>query len=288
LEKLEKNERINNLYLEIKPILTTFVFEIEKQVKKFLVFCLISILFVLLVSYLPYALESENPLPDTQAEYFQEGFGYLNFISIFTVCFFFASIICYEFSNKTGYIVFPIINKYKLIIGKYLASFTLVFGVMGTFYFTLGYLGIYYYGGPINRLYYQSFLILILYILALSSVVTLFSSFIRSVNMTIVATIMIILVANMMIDNLVILLFPEFEPVYSLAHNFKLVSYILEEDFPTALEDRYIEGGEARGPVQFEIRTWLTPTIEGAITVFLSYTIICFALAAIIFKRKQL
>ena len=282
-------EKSNAIYEFIKPIFTTFVFELKQRWKKFIVFSVISIAFVLLLSYLPYALEHDYPMPDTQGEYFQEGLSYMSFIAIFTVCFFFGGIICSEFSYKTGYTVFPIINKYKLIIGKYLGSFTLVIGVIGTFYTALGILGIYYYGGPITRLYYQSFLIAMLYILAVCSFVTLFSSLMKNVNMAIVATIMILFIVNMMIDNLIVLVYPEFEPVYSLNHNFKLVSYILEEDFPTILKDRYIDAPSRHGVAAgFEVRQWLTPTIEGAITVFLLYTIICLVTAAIIFKRKQL
>jgi ABC-type transport system involved in multi-copper enzyme maturation permease subunit len=88
----------------------------------------------------------------------------------------------------------------------------------------------------------------------------------------------------MIIDSLVILLYPEFEPIYSLNHNSDLISYILVKDFPTKLEDRY-EEIEFRN---FKRRIWLTPTIEGAITIFLLYTVICLAVAAFIFKRRQL
>ncbi len=42
------------------------------------------------------------------------------FLEAIAACLFFAAIICSEFDKKTGYIVFPKINKYKLILGKYL------------------------------------------------------------------------------------------------------------------------------------------------------------------------
>jgi ABC-type transport system involved in multi-copper enzyme maturation permease subunit len=282
-------EKLNYLYMDAKPIFTTFVFELKQRWKKFIIFCGLSILFVLLGSYLPYALEPCNPIPDTQARYFQDGLMFLNFLIILTTCFFFGGIICAEFDYKTGYTVFPIINKYKLIIGKYLGSYILVIGVIGTFYFTLGLWGIYYYGGSINHLYYQSFLIVMLYALAICSFVALFSSFMKNVSMSIVATLMILLMANMMIDSLVVLLYPDFEPVYSLNHNFKLVSYIMESDFPTKLGDRYIDAPSEHGPTEgFEVRQWLTPTIEMGITIFLLYTVICLVVASLIFKRKQL
>jgi len=282
-------EKLNYLYMDAKPIFTTFVFELKQRWKKFIIFCGLSILFVLLGSYLPYALEPDNPMPDTQTLYFQDGLGFMSFMAIFTASFFFGGIICAEFDYKTGYTVFPIINKYKLIMGKYLGSFTLVIGVIGTFYLTLGLLGLLYYGGSITPLYYQSFLISMLYVLAVCSFVTLFSSIMKNVNITIVATIMILLMVYRMTDSLVVLLYPEFEPVYSFNHNFKLVSYILEEDFPTTREDRYeIVPSRFSFMGDFEVREWLTPSIEMGITVFLLYTVICLMVASLIFKHKQL
>ncbi len=281
---LEKTEKLKDLYIACLPLVTTYIFELKKQWKKFIVLSAVSVAFVLLLSYLPYALVPDNPLPETQADYFQAGIGFIILIVIFAACFFFSGIICSEYGNKTGYITFPVINKFKLIIGKYLGALTLIIGVVGAFYVALGLLGIYYYGGPINYRYYYSFGITVLYVIAVGSFVTLFSSFMKNVNMTIVSTIMILLIANMIVDSLIILLYPDFEPIYSLNHASQLISYIMVKDFPTAIEDRY-EEFEFRG---FSRRDWLTPTIEMGISIMLLYTIICVVIAAIIFKRRQL
>ena len=106
----------------------------------------------------------------------------------------------------------------------------------------------------------------------------------KSVNITIVSTLLLLLIANMIIDSLMILLYPTFEPIYSLNHASSLITYILEEDFPDQLSERY-EEIEFRN---FTRRIWLTPTIEMGITIMLSYMIIGLILAAIIFKRRQL
>ncbi|MFX1339322.1 MAG: hypothetical protein ACFFDK_11990 [Promethearchaeota archaeon] len=284
MQFLEKNEKYDQLYLAALPIVTTYLFELKKQWKKFVIFTIVAISFVILLSYLPYALIPDNPLPDTQADYFQSGLNFIILLTIFGACFFFSGIICSEYSDKTGFITFPIINKYKLVVGKYLGAITMMIGVITAFYIALGVLGIYWYGGPINYRYYFSFGIALLYLIAVSSFVTFFSSFMKSVNITIVTSIMLLLIANMIIDNLVVLLYPDFEPIYSLNHNSQLISYILVDNFPTKLQDRYEE-------IQFRSfkrRIWLTPTIEGAITMFLLYTIVCLAASAIIFKRRQL
>jgi len=284
MQSLEEKEKLYYFYVAVKPVFTTYLFELKKQWKKFIAFSMVSVVFVILLSYLPYALIPDNPLPETQAEYFQSGLNFIIMIFIFAACFFFGGIICEEFGNKTGYITFPIINKYKLIIGKYLGGITLIIGVVSAFYLTLGILGIYYYGGPINYRFYYSFGIAVLYVFTVSSFVTLFSSFMKNVSMSIVSTIMLLLIANILVDWLLTLLYPNFEPIYSLDHASKLISYVLEKDFPTETVDRY-EQVEIRG---FNRRIWLTPTIETGITVLILYTTVSIIVASIIFKRRQL
>ena len=284
MQILEKNEQLNRIYTSSLPLTTTYIFELKKKWKRFVFFSAFGFAIRILGGYLTYALIPENPLPETQSDYFQSQLGFLIMLTIFGSCFFFGDIICAEFGTKTGFITFPIINKYQLIMGKFLGSFTLLAGVIMIYYLTLGFTGIFWYGGPINYRFYYSFGIALLYMLACGSFVTMFSSFMNNVNMTIVSTLLLLLIANNVIDSLVILLYPEFEPIYSLSHASDLISYILVEDFPTKTVDRY-EDNEFRG---FTRRRWLTPTIEMGITIFLTYTIICITVAALIFKRRQI
>ncbi|MBD3256093.1 MAG: hypothetical protein GF383_13435 [Candidatus Lokiarchaeota archaeon] len=284
MKSIEEKEELYGLYIKVKPILTTYIFELKKQWKKFVFFSAIAIAFVILLSYLPYALIPDNPLPATQAEFLQSGLQFISSLVIFASCFFFGGIICSEFSNKTGFITFPVINKYKLITGKFLGAYTLITGVMSIFYFALSVLSVFYYGAAFNYRIFYSFGIALLYALAVSSFVTFFSSFMNSVNMTIVSTILILLIAVMIVDSLIILLLPEYEPIHSLNHASRLVSYILEKDFPDSRDDR-MEKIEFRG---FTNVRWLTPTIPMGITIFLVYTGVCLLLASLIFNRRQL
>ncbi|MHA2430424.1 MAG: hypothetical protein ACXACC_05240, partial [Promethearchaeota archaeon] len=117
--------RNNNEYgIGLKPIFDTVIFEIKKQRKKFYFFLGVSILVVFLVGYL-LNLFPGYLLPDTQAEYFSNGLTFIEFLTLFSACLFFSGIICSEFDKKTGAIVFPKINKYKLILGKYLGNLVL-------------------------------------------------------------------------------------------------------------------------------------------------------------------
>lgn len=277
-------ETFKNLYLEIKPILYTYVFELKKHKMRFIIFTGIDLAIGILLGLLPIALVPENPLSSTQASYLQQGLSFIDMLTIFGCCFFFAGIICSEFSDKTGFVTFPKINKYKLIIGKYLGNLTLFVGVIGIYYFGLGLIGLYYYGGPITVRYYYSFGLAVLYLVAVSSFVTFFSSFMKSVNITIVATILILFIGFSIVTQFIVLANPDIEPIYSLSYVSGMITRILGLNYPTKIEDRYVEMTFEN----FTVRSWIVPTIEMGITVLLLYIVICFLAAALIFKRKQL
>jgi ABC-type transport system involved in multi-copper enzyme maturation permease subunit len=276
--------------ITVKPILYTIIFEIKKQRKKFYFFSLISILVAFLLGYILQLIPSYL-LPDTQAEFFSNGLQFISFITLFAACLFFSGIICSEFNKKTGFIVFPKINKYKLIVGKYFGNLTLVVIIITIYYFILGILGFFYYGGPINIRIFYSYGIAILYVIALSSFVTFFSSFMRSVNLTIISTLIILLIGFNIADQIVTLIFADnFEPLYSLAYLGGLITGILEFPFPDPRYSEFSFSGMGPGGVggDFTFGQWITPSIEMGITLLLVFIVVYFVLAAYLFKRRQL
>ncbi|NVM35495.1 MAG: hypothetical protein HWN81_07855 [Candidatus Lokiarchaeota archaeon] len=275
----------------IKPVIYTMIFELKKQRKKFYFFLVITILIAFLLGYILQLIPS-NLLADSQTEYFSSSLQFISFLTLFSACLFFSGIICSEFNKKTGFIVFPKINKYKLIIGKYLGNLVSVVVIVTVYYFLLALLGFYYYGGPINTRLFYSYGIAILYVIALSSFVTFFSSFMRSVNLTIISTLVILLIGFTIADQIVVLLLADkFEPLYSLSYLGSLITGILNNPFP---DPRYVEftfGGEGGGfgpGGSFTFGQWITPTIGMGIILLLINIIGFFVLAAILFKRRQL
>lgn len=286
---MEKVEHVlEGAYLEVKPIAHAFVFELKQQWKKFVAFSALSILIVFLMSYVMYAVVPSSLLPATPTEFLKTGLTFLSmFIIVFAACFFFSGIICSEYDKKTGYIIFPKINKFKLILGKYLGNLTLIIGIVAVYYITLGLFCWYYYGISVNPLFLASFAIAIVYVLAVSSFVTVFSSFMKTVNMTIISTILILFIGFQIADQLVTVFLPDFEPIYSMQYASNLISSILEQPFPNPrYEDlsMMVPGM----PQDFNFRMWLTPTFETGITVLIIYMAASLLLASFIFKRRQL
>jgi len=280
---MEQAEKVmGKVYFELKPIGHAYRFELRSQWKKFVGFSIISILIVFLQSFILYAVAPSNLLPENQMDFLSSGLQFLSmFIIIFAACFFFSGIICLEYDKKTGYIIFPKINKFKLLTGKYLGNLTLIIGVVTIFYCTLGLFCWYFYGISFNMLYLASFGISIIYVVAISSFVTFLSSFMKSVNTTIITSIMILFIGFQMVDQLVTVFLPDFEPIYSMQYASNLISSILELPFP---DPRYVD----RVIMEFSIRRWISPTFETGIIVLLIYLITSLLLAAIIFKRRQL
>ena len=272
------------------PILHTIGFEIKKQKKKFYFFFSITLLIAFLFGYLLQLIPS-NLLSDTYTDFFSSGLGFINFLSLFSTCLFFSGIICSEFDKRTGFIVFPKINKYKFILGKYLGNLILVVSIISIYYFLIGLLGILYYGPALNVRIFYSFGFAVLYVIMLSSFVTFFSSFLKSNTVTIIITLIILLIGFNIADSFVTLFLRDaFEPLYSLAYLGNLITSILEYPFP---DPRYVEfsfGGVGPGGMvgDFTVGTWLTPSIEMGIVMFLVYIVVFFVLAAYLFKRRQL
>ena len=104
----------------------------------------------------------------------------------------------------------------------------------------------------------------------------------KSAKGTIVITIILLLFVLNIVDTLVMVIRIEFEPIFSLNYIRNIITFILDPDFSTM--DRYMEYTIG----DFTIRTWLTPSIQGAIIAFLIYMTIFFLFASLLFTRRQL
>ena len=263
-------EQLRNLYFNSKPVFDIYLFEIKLHLKKFIIFSIVTILLLIISSFLPYLLFPTYQMPSTQADFYQGGLSnYL--LIIIAVCLFFSGIICSEFKDKTGIIVFPKINKYKLITGKYLGNLTLVIGIASINYFISALSAYYIYGDPLLDKLLLSFGFTVFYILALSSVVSFFSSFMKSATLTTTITLILLLFGIGIIDTFFMFAAP------------KIITYILRADFFTM--QRYVD---YQFDGTFIFRSWLTPTMQGALFVLSLYTIVFFLFGSLLFKRRQI
>lgn len=243
-----------------------------------MIFVIVSVFMVISLSVFPYLFFTDYTLPETLVGYFQEGFEYLYYLIVFSATFFFGGIICEEYDYKTGYLTFPVINKYKLTYSKFLCHFIMVLSILGVFYLTLGIAGALFYTVSVPVEYYLSFGYGLIFTLAVSCVVTFFSSFLKNVSITIVTSLIVLLIAENLIS---FLISPDIfiEPLYSLNYLCTPIYYVL--NFPDPRYYTYYRGGAVR-------TYWLSPTIEAGLLILFSYMVVFFVLSLVIFKRRQL
>jgi hypothetical protein len=113
----------------------------------------------------------------------------------------------------------------------------------------------------------------------------------RSVNLTIISTLLILLIGFNIADQILALIFTDsFEPLYSLAYLGSLITGILEYPFPDPRFSEFSFSGTGPGGMggDFTFGQWITPSVEMGITLLIVFIVIYFALAAYLFKRRQL
>lgn len=265
-------DSLNNIYYKIKPIFHTIIFEIRLQMKKFIIFSGITFVLLFLSSYIAYIFD--QPL-QTQVQFYEFGITYFPIVIVLAVSFFFGVSICSEFKNKTGLEILPLINRHKLILGKFLANLVLVVGIITVYYLTMALFAYNFFGGPLLKTLLYSFGFAVLYTLALGSIATFLSSFLRSITPVIIIMVGYIFIGDLIISSLIMNINKELEPLYSFNYLFEIIENILDPYFST--KDRRTMDGY-----------WRFPSIEGALTLLSLYIVLFLILGTLLFKRREL
>lgn len=270
-------EIFNQLKIAVKPILYTIYLELKLQKLKFIIISSISIILFILTGLIPYLSISTHPsLPSNQAAYFFSGISFYLFIVILSTGIFFSGLICTEYQKKTGLTVFPLINKLKLIIGKFIANYIVVIAISTIYYSFMSIFSYYFYGGPILSTIFISFSFLILYLLALASITTFLSSFMPSPLPVFAIITGYLLLGGLVIDPLLRSLGANLEPIYSISYLYYIVMYTVYPNFSSI--ERFDEYS----------KIWGFPAAESAIIMLIIYAIVFFVFAYLIFRRRQI
>ncbi|KKM95414.1 hypothetical protein LCGC14_1188440 [marine sediment metagenome] len=270
---------IHRIYIKVKPILHTISFNLTLHMKIFIVFLVVIFFQFFFFSYFVYYFFPNNALPRSIISYYIKTTGMLYLILIFAASSFFSGIICSEFKNKTGFTVLPLISRNKLILGKYIANLIFVIGLAAVYYLLMILLGYNFYGEPVIFRVITSFGFCVLYIIALSSIITFLSSFMPSS-----ASIIILFVFfSFFVDRIIYINFIEItsiEPLYSLSYLYNIIPAILYPSFP---EFRYsvVSTGNS------SYTNWTYPNVEGALAALIIYSMVFFTLVFPLFKRRK-
>ena len=271
------DNRIGKKKSIFNPFLRTYLLELRLRWKKVLFFSIISVVFPLIFSF-------NYPYHFNENRFFRNELDYFRFFIIFVSCFFFSDIVCSEFDKKTGYIMFPKINRYNLIVGKYIANLSIIILLVIIHYLTLNISVMVIYDTVIIESYI-SLAIAIIYTITISAFILLFSTIIPKVNLTTIIVILIFLIGFPLLEQVFTAINQEIEPILSLNYIGNLINHTIPGGLPGT--GRWIwvyYAGDTLPPVKL----WLTPTIEVGILIMSFYTTLSFLLTFLALKRKEL
>lgn len=267
---------------KMKPIIALIGFELKLVWKKFISIIIVCSLIIILQNLFMHILN-----PNITLNYTQEGFisgNLMIFLYVITLVagLLFSGIICSEYKNKTGLTLFPLISKGKILAAKYVANYILLIGTITLYYVLIILLDYYFYAEWIIPSILMSYGFVLLFSLALTSLISLFSSFLPSSVSVILIELVLILFGFDLVGSFISMFNYQIEPIFSLSYLFNIVSICLFNGFTNFPRyDDITEGGST-------IRTWIYPDVFVAILVFIVYFVVCTLLTYLIFKRKQL
>ncbi len=270
------NKEIKKYKGVFNPILRTYFLELRLRWKRVLFFYFTTVFFALLYSFFyPYHFD--------EGRFYRNALTYLRIFLIFVSCFFFSDIVCSEFSKKTGYIMFPKINKYKLFLGKFVANLNIIILLVILYYLTMNFSTMVIYNTIIPESY-LSLGIAIIYTITLSTLILFLSSIMPSVNFTTITVILLYLIGFPILEQVLTAINQEIEPIFSLFYVGNLINHTIPGGLPIGKRWIWVYyAGDTLPP----IKVWLTPTIEVGILIMSFYTVLFFLFMLLAIKRKE-
>ncbi len=278
-------ERASGTNTGFRQITDTISFEMKRNWKRTLIFCIAEVVLFVFLSYLYEYLISTgySSVPvapeDFPGFYFSPVSFYQWFVS-FIAIFLGAASIAQDYEKQTGHQLFPRISRGRLLAGRVIGLYILYAIVLGLYYMLIGvYTAIKFDGVvPIELLWSLGFALL--YALATLSFIFLLSALLNAggaFGLGIGTLVFVFLMLEMFIPMLF-----KIEPIFILSYYFKILSGIF--DMP---ETRYADRPNSFNP-SVNSRTWLTPSVEGALLGMLIYIVVCLGLAYLRFRKRQL
>jgi ABC-2 type transport system permease protein len=269
----------------IMQVFDTIYFEFQKNFKKTMIlFVLNTVLFALfLIVQEVQEYQGVEP-PEKAVAYISSYLAMISFLVMISAIAFGGSIISVDFEKQTGNIIFPKISRSRLLLGRFIAMYTLNALVI-LYYYVIVSLTTYIKYDELPVKIWTHLGWTLMYTLLVLSFVTFFSSFMRSTSATVVMSIMMLLILFDIIVSILMVTGSAIEPLFSITYFGSIINY----SFNGLPEERFMEQiipiGEG-DPLIFRI--WLTPSVNAALYGMLIYTAALLIFAYLLFKRRQM
>jgi len=188
-----------------------------------------------------------------------------------------------EFQNKTGYFLMGLpIRRATIYVGKYLAALAASLTAMLVFLAILLLNGIYYLGG--NAFPWQlgaSFLLAIVYLLALLGTTFLFSSMFKTSAYATLVVAILFLFGFTLLQELVVGL-AKIEPWFVISYASSILGTVFENPYPAHITHTTTHFG-----ARTVVSTTYTPTIAEGVAIMVAYFVITAVLGLLLFEREE-
>jgi ABC-type transport system involved in multi-copper enzyme maturation permease subunit len=271
----------------ITQVIDTFTFEIQRNLKKFFIVLALFIAIIILMVTINQIQEDKGIEPtDDPLQYARGYLGFIDMLIYISASTFAGSLIVVDFEKQTGNMIFPIIARNRLLIGRVLSVVFMNGLCVLLFYITIGIITYVKYD-EIPEILWTSMGWAELYTLTIIAFVTFFSSVMKTTaGAVVVSIILLIMVFNLVLE--IGMLLTKEEPIYLLTYYAYIITYIL--DMP---EERFQEMNIPLGteqevlPESITLYQWLTPDQVGAFWGMIIYMAILFFLSYVFFRKKN-
>jgi ABC-type transport system involved in multi-copper enzyme maturation permease subunit len=263
----------------------TITFEARRNLKKMIIMTLVS---TLLVGLFLLINELQDTPPTEATDYVTSYLGMIGFIIMIIAITFGASIIVEDFEKQTGNLLFPKIEKGRLLVGRYITRY--IYGCLSimVFYLEVGILTyIKYETIPVKI--WGSLGWAMVYLHLVLSFVVLMSALLNRIATATVMSILSLLIIFNLVTTILMVTESTVEPFFIVTYYSNIIT-----SWFNMPETRYREiipgrGGGGDGPISDRVfRQWVTPSAEGMIIGVVIYSAILLIGAYIIYRIKQM
>lgn len=238
-----------------------------------------TILTVLVAHYRPASL-----LASSDAYYGSAWAGGIGVIIVFAGVIFGGDAIAGEFQNKTGYFLMGLpVRRTTVYIGKYLAAFAAALVSVVAYALILVGNGAYYFGaGAVTLAFVESFLLAVVYLLALLGATFLFSSMFKTSAYAILVVAILFIIGFSILETVVASL-ANIEPWFIISYASPVIGYPFDAQIPAHIVVTHFGRGMGGGPTI----TSYNPSYPEGIGIMLGYFVVTSLLGLVIFEREE-
>ena len=271
-------------------IIRTVSFELKRNLKKLLIMGIIDTALIILFYFIN-QLQDNNP--EESRDYFTSYLGMISFLMMIIGILFASSIIVEDFEKQTGNLLFPKIERGRLLIGRYVARYIYAAISVLIYYGEIMILTYNEYN-ELPEMMWNSFFWALMYLHLVMAFVTLMSALLNRIGTAIIMSITFLLMVFVSITTLLMYSESTVEPLFDITYYADIITNIFDMPDPNYI-DFSPQIGTRQGPAGQQIpefsdrvfRRWLTPTEDSALMGISIYSTVFLIGAYLIYRVKQ-